>query len=90
MRLALQGEIDMCREPELRALADTFDRSTVPSAHVDLSEVEFLDSVGLAFLARLLRTSSARGGRVTLGAPSSAVRRVLAVSGMLSLLEVVD
>jgi anti-sigma B factor antagonist len=89
LRLALSGEVDMRRQQELRELAEAYELSDASSVLVDLSAVTFLDSAGLALLARLVRTARTRGGRVCVGSPSRPVLRVLEVSGVLPLLEVV-
>ena len=86
LQLALSGEIDLRRATELRKTAEAYERGDVPSVHVDLSAVTFLDSIGLAFLARLARTATARGGEVVVSGAQPIVRRVLEVSGLLTVL----
>jgi len=89
-QLVLSGDIDLGRAEELRHAAERFERAPDCSVQVDLSAVSFLDSTGLAFLARLARVAGARGGRVAVCAPCPVVRRVLEVSGLLSIVDVVD
>jgi anti-sigma B factor antagonist len=88
LHLALSGEIDLRRGGELRRIADAYDRGDVPCVHVDLADVTFLDSTGLAFLARLVRTATSRGGEVVVSGPQPIVRRVLQASGLLEILRV--
>ena len=80
----LRGDVDRSRADELADLLEQFRRSGASSARVDLAEVGFIDSSGLAFLARLNLACQQRGGHVTLDQPSAAVLQTLRVVGMAS------
>ncbi len=59
---------------------------TEPARHVlvlDLSETEFMDSVGLGTLIGITEGLRERGGEVRLVSPSEPVRRMLEVTGLL-------
>lgn len=71
--IRLEGEVDLSRRNELRAVAVAFVSDGSKHARVDLSGVTFMDSSGLGFLLRLRRISQARGGRVILTPPQGAV-----------------
>ncbi|RZS87466.1 anti-anti-sigma factor [Motilibacter rhizosphaerae] len=88
--LVLEGEIDLHRSEELRTAAVAFEASGATVLVVDLSAVTFLDSAGLAFLARVARCAQQRGGLVRVLRPTPIVRRALEVSGLLALLHVLD
>jgi anti-sigma B factor antagonist len=77
--IALTGEVDLARQAELVNLRRGFQDSTYASVVVDLSDVTFLDSTGLSFLADLRHVAEGRDGRVTLRQPSPAALRTLKV-----------
>ena len=89
-RLALSGEIDIGRDAELSALVDAFLDSGSQDVLLDLSAVEFLDSSGLSALSRLRAIAVGRGGMLRLLAPQAPVRRVLDVSGVSNVCEIID
>lgn len=53
-----------------------------PAVVVDLSGTEFCDSSGLSVLVRALRRAQAEGGEVRLVVCTTAVLRILAVTGI--------
>jgi len=88
--VSLTGELDLSRRPQLRDVVMAFRRSPAPNARVDLTAVTFMDSTGIGALVSLLKTAASRGGRVCLLGPSDRVARVLQVTGLLPLFEIVD
>ena len=79
--VTVKGELDCATAPaladELRGLlADGVCRLTV-----DLSEMAFIDSTGLATLVWALRAAREGGGDTVLHAPQRCVRKVLEISG---------
>ena len=87
--VALVGEVDLAEATRLSALAAAYETGATADARVDLRDVTFMDSAGLAFLARLVRSAHERGGEVVLVGPSPAVRRLLTVSGLDQLTRIV-
>jgi anti-anti-sigma factor len=79
--ILLSGDVDVGLADDLDDLLQRFLDSRSPDVEVDLSQVTFLGSTGLAFLARLRSVSQGRGGRVTLCGPSDRVRRLLELAG---------
>lgn len=77
----LKGEIDLSAAD---ALAQALQRAVGRSGtlYLDLSEVTFLDSIGLAVVIRAALDLEDRGS-VVLRAPAPSVRRVLEISGAL-------
>ena len=73
----LVGEIDVATAPRLDRCLQHDPRIRV----VDMSQVTFMDSSGLKVLAIANRSRDA-SDRITLRAPSAAVRRVVDISGM--------
>jgi anti-anti-sigma factor len=86
----LRGEIDLSAAD---ALARTLQRAVDDSGplQLDLSEVTFLDSIGLAVVIRTALSLEGRG-RLVLKGPRPSVRRVLEMSGTLRVpnVEVLD
>ena len=75
--LRLVGEIDVMTAPELARYLDNDQRIRV----LDMAQVTFMDSSGLKVLVLANRSREA-SDRITLRAPSAAVRRVVDISGM--------
>ena len=53
-----------------------------PRVLVDLSDVEFLASIGIRLLVRNAKSISSRAGRMVLLSPTSEIRSVLEISGI--------
>jgi anti-sigma B factor antagonist len=78
--LHVSGEVDLqfsddLRDAGLTAAADS-------GLTMDLSEVTFIDSSGLAALIQINNTISLHNGVLTLVAPSRSVRRILELTGL--------
>jgi len=85
-RVVLAGEVDADLGPELaEAMADA--EATGLPVDVDVERVTFMDSSGIAFLARLATRSD---DRVRLLRPPDTVRFLLEVTRIGELLDVVD
>ena len=85
----VRGEIDLATAEEFSGAV----RSALEAgpARVDLREVEFLDSTGVRELNTLLRESSEHGWQLTVCSQMhDAVRQVLEITGMLTLLPLED
>ncbi len=79
----LRGELDMATARGLSEwLVDTADSPVV----VDLSELTFIDSSGLAELAIAKERMTAEGNELTLARPRTIVERVIEITGMVDLL----
>ena len=70
----VSGEIDIATTPDVD---DAVARITTPHIVLDLSEVSFMGSSGLASLLRASRRAEELGGSLVLRAPSRAVRDLL-------------
>jgi anti-sigma B factor antagonist len=80
--IRLSGDVDHACHDQLDAAADQVTAVPARPVLVDLSEVTFLDSRGLAFLIRLRNHAQPAGHQVTLHEPPPTVRRVLEIAGM--------
>ncbi len=83
------GEIDTLTAPVLRAQLDEH-LPVVPLLVLDLSEVTFLGSAGLAVLVSAKDAADARGHTLRLVCGSRIVVRALEATGLLTLFDVAD
>jgi anti-sigma B factor antagonist len=87
--LRASGEIDILSAPALRDVLLTA-LDAVPSVVLDLSEVSFLGSSGLAVLVEAREQAQRDGRQLRLVRPSRIVARALEATGLLELFEVSD
>lgn len=85
-RIVLTGEIDALVSPDLVEAAAEAEDAGRP-VEVDAHHVTFMDSTGVAFLARLASRSSSR---LVLVRPPDVVRFLIQVTSITELLDVVD
>ena len=77
----LSGEVDLALGPELEdAGRDAIDRGD--PIRIDASSMSFIDSVGLAFVARLASAGHQRGWRLVVDGAAPAVRDSLVLVGL--------
>jgi len=86
--LTVSGEIDLYTAPKLREALTNAD--TGPDVGVDLRAVRFMDSMGLGVLIGARRRTVESGGRFALVCTDGPVLRVLDVSGLTTVFEVVN
>ena len=81
------GEVDLYSSPELRkAILKTTSKADI--VVVDLGEVAYIDSSGVATLVEGLRSARDRNARFVLARPSKAVKQVLELARLDSVFEV--
>jgi anti-anti-sigma factor len=85
--LAPEGEIHLGTAPVLGA-ALREELAGAPHLIVDLSDVEHLDSTGLAVLLNAGRRLTRAGGRLSVVSPGGPPRRILETTGLLDTLNV--
>jgi anti-anti-sigma factor len=90
VRIALEGELDhssaLTLDDELRRA----EAKGVPVLVLDLRELRFMDSTGLAIIASACRRMRRAGRRLIIACPTNAVRRIFQLTGMMERLDVVD
>ncbi len=88
--VAARGEIDIVTSPELRAaLLD--ERAQAPNVVLDLREVTFIDSSGLGVIVGQQKRAHEREERFAVAVGGSlAVQRILDLSGLAKVLDIVD
>ena len=80
--LRFAGDIDMQFAPGLRALLRAKATRKCPALLLDLSDVEFIDSVGVAALLEYLRDSTDCGARFCIGGLTPTLRTIFEVVGI--------
>jgi anti-sigma B factor antagonist len=88
--VAVSGDLDLARSRELGGLLDAFAASGCANVVLDVDQVTFCDSTGLSAIVALVRAADARGGRLSLHGADARMRRMLAITGIGQLLDVVD
>ena len=90
VRIALEGELDyssaLILDDELRRAESGRHDVLV----LDLSELRFMDSTGLGIIASAYRRMRRTGQRLIVASPTTGVKRILELTGMLQRLEVVE
>ena len=88
---ALKGRIDAFYAPELREKMESFISQGFKQFVLDLTEVQFLDSAGLAALVSVLKRSQQEGGGVKMIMPRlEAAQRILKLTRFDKVFEIVD
>ena len=83
----VSGEIDMYTAPELwDALAAVIEQGH-HDVVLDMADVEFIDSQGIAVIVRAHKQVQPQGGTVTIRAPRPQARTVLSVTGLAGLIQ---
>ncbi|MFC4147830.1 STAS domain-containing protein [Micromonospora mangrovi] len=85
--LRLTGELDMSTAPELNAAIDRLAADGVREFLVDLTELIFCDSTGIAAFVRGDNHAAAAGGWLRVTGATGRVARVLRVTGLAEVLE---
>jgi anti-sigma B factor antagonist len=88
--VSLRGELDSGSASMLRAYLSVIPRTAAARVVVDLADLAFIDSTGLAVLVGYRKRTQGQGGSFALAAPQTAVRRLLSTTGLLSWFEVHD
>ncbi len=78
--IALDGEIDLHESPNVRETLRPLIEQKVPRIYVDMSEVGYIDSSGLAVLIDAMQRIANYGGKFGLIAIRPAVRTVLEIA----------
>ncbi|MBY8874694.1 STAS domain-containing protein [Micromonospora sp. PLK6-60] len=85
-RLRLAGELDMSTAPELNAAIDRLAAEGARQLLIDLSELTFCDSTGIAAFVRGDNLAAADGGWLRVTGATGRVHRVLQVTGLVGVL----
>jgi anti-sigma B factor antagonist len=81
-RLVLSGELDVSTAPKLLTCLQDLHAQYPCDLAVDLSELDFIDSIGLSLLVTMHKRAQSEGKRLVLAFPSPQFRRVIEVTGL--------
>ncbi len=82
------GELDAYLAPAVRERVEEVLGSGAAWLLIDLTEVQYIDSVGLGIMVGAAKRATERGGDLAIAASAPAVLRVFSVSGTKDLLNV--
>ncbi|GIJ25024.1 anti-sigma factor antagonist [Micromonospora qiuiae] len=85
-RLRLAGELDMSSAPELNATIDRLAAAGERRLLVDLTDLTFCDSTGIAVFVRGDNLAAAEGGWLRITGATGRVERVLKLTGLAEVL----
>ena len=88
--MRLKGRFVTGSNAEVASARSQLQGTDIANAVVDLGEVPYIDSTGLAFLVDLYKMLQARGGQLTLAAANARVLEVLALTRIGELIPVFD
>ena len=86
--VTVKGEIDLATSTRLnRDLDGALDQEPVPARlRIDLSQVNFMDTSGVAVMLKARRRALEAGARFSVISPSPAIKRLLEITGLASLM----
>ena len=88
--IKLIGNLDIISVGEIESKFSGYCAGENPRVLVDLSEVDFLASIGIRLLTLNAKSVVSRGGRMVLLRPTSDVRNVLEITGIPAIIPVYD
>lgn len=86
--IRVDGDVDLYSSPELRTAVLKAVPRAAAGVEVDLGQVTYMDSSGVATLVEGLRSANEHEVRFTLSEPSEAVMKVLELARLDSVFEV--
>jgi anti-sigma B factor antagonist len=89
-RVALKGELDMAAADRVDHALREAENLPVKVLALDLSELTFVDSSGLAVMLRAARRAQDSGRRLVVARPSVYVRKLLQMTAIDQSLDIVD
>jgi anti-anti-sigma factor len=80
--VSVTGQLDIDSAPKLRAAVEELLERSVSRLVVDLTRLDFCDSIGLSTFLMAHKTCAAAGGYLRLAAPTPFLLRVVTVVGL--------
>ena len=88
--IKLVGDLDILGVGAIEAQFTSYCAGENPRVLVDLSEVNFLASIGIRLLTLNAKSVASRGGRMVLLHPTPDVRHVLEITGIPAIIPIYD
>ncbi len=87
--LKLKGDVDMNTSSDVRnALAEVFKQGSLKALVIDLSQVRYMDSSGIATLVECMQNCMKKGAKLRLCELSPSVRDVFELARLASVFEI--
>lgn len=80
--VVLVGEVDLVTAPRVREALIAIANSGETKVVVDMTNVTFMDSVGLSALVGPLKRFRTKNGQIVLRSPTPSVRKVFEITGL--------
>ena len=74
--ILIEGEVDLYQSPELRAALQAHVKTRTPALALDLTDVPYIDSSGLATIVEYVRSAQGFGGKIALFGLSVRVKTI--------------
>ena len=88
--VSVRGEVDVYTAPQLRERLYSVVGDGATRVVLDLSAMTFIDSTGLGVVVGALKRLRESGGDLVLRSPSRSTRKVLEITGLTRIVEIVD
>jgi len=88
--VAVAGRVDSATAPDFEKALQSLIQANRSQIVLDLSGVEYMSSAGIRGMVSALKASKSGGGDVRLARPSTRVKEVLELAGLLSIFTVYD
>ena len=88
--VAIRGELDVYTAPKLRGRLHELLDEGVSEITLDLADLSFIDSSGLGVIVGALKRLRERDGNLVLRAPSRSTSKVLEITGLSRILDVIE
>ena len=88
--LLLEGEVDLYQSPDLRAALQEWVKAKAPALALDLTDVPYIDSSGLATIVEYVRSAQAFGGKIALLGLTARVKTIFDLVRLGEILPIVE
>jgi anti-sigma B factor antagonist len=88
--VAVAGELDVSTASSLRTELDRLLARSVTTLTLDITDLGFIDSTGLGTIVGALKRARSAGGDVSLRRPAPPIRRVLDLTALTPIIEILD
>lgn len=89
-RLVLGGRFDAFETEAFREAVDRLLAGDANTLTIDMAQVIFVDSSGLAEMVRTMKHCREAGGEMFIESPSDPVRVILELTGLVAAFEIID
>ena len=86
----IEGEINITTSPDLRKAFDALIKNNVGKVVVDLTNVSYIDSSGLATLVEMFQRLKKIGGRLRFAGMNQKIRSIFEITKLHKLFEICD